>query len=74
MEKLLLSIPEFCEVTGVGTSTAKKLLMAGTVLSIKVGDRRLVPADAAREFVNRLVEETRSARAGASVRPESVAA
>jgi excisionase family DNA binding protein len=57
MEKQLLSIPEFCETVGLGETMAKRLIREGQVLTVKVGDRRLVPVTAVRDFVTRLVTE-----------------
>ncbi len=57
MEKQLLNIREFCEATGLGETTAKRLLREKAVLSVKVGDRRLIPAQAVRAYVDRLVSE-----------------
>jgi excisionase family DNA binding protein len=63
MDKQLLSLREFCEVTGVGETTAKKLLRERVVLSVKVGDRRLIPAQAVKDYVERLVGEAQLAAA-----------
>jgi excisionase family DNA binding protein len=52
-----LSIPEFCQTVGLGETMAKRLIREGQVLSVKVGDRRLVPTTAVREYVARLVAE-----------------
>ena len=55
MEKQLLSVLEFAHVIGVGETAAKKLIREKTVLSVKVGDRRLIPTQAVQEYVDRLI-------------------
>ncbi len=62
MEKLLLSLPEFCEAVGVGPTLGKELVRTGAVVSVKIGDRRLIPAEAARDYVQRLVAEATGGR------------
>jgi hypothetical protein len=62
MDQLLLSIGEFAEAIGVGEFLAKKLIRAGQVVSVKIGDRRLVPATEARAFVDRIVAEATAER------------
>lgn len=62
MEKQLLSIPEFCEVTGLGETLAKKLIREQRILSVKVGDRRLIPAQAVRDYVQGLIAEASAER------------
>jgi excisionase family DNA binding protein len=57
MDKLLLSISDFCEATSLGPTLVKGLIREGRLPSVKVGDRRLIPAQAAREFVARLLME-----------------
>lgn len=49
--KLLLSIPEACEVLGLGRSTVCELIRSGELRSVKVGRRRLVPMAGADEYV-----------------------
>lgn len=66
MDKLLLSLPEFCQMTGIGPTLGKKLVREGTVESVKIGDRRLIPRDAATEYVDRLRAEARDDRVGAA--------
>jgi excisionase family DNA binding protein len=63
MDKALLSLPEFGQLTGLGQTTVKRLVREGTVVSVKVGDRRLIPATAVRQFVDRLVAEAATDRA-----------
>jgi excisionase family DNA binding protein len=66
MDKLLLSLTEFCQVTGIGPTLGKKLVREGAVESVKIGDRRLIPASAATEYVERLRAEAREERAAAA--------
>lgn len=57
MERLLLR-PEECAATlGIARTKIWALLAAGEIESVKVGRRRLVPADAIDAFVARLREE-----------------
>ena len=63
MEKLLHSIDEGIEITGVGRTLFLELLYSGRLKSIKLGRRRLIPATALQEFVDGLIE-------GQQVQPE----
>lgn len=63
VEKQLLSVGEFADAIGVGETTAKRLLQEGRVLSVRVGDRRLVPATAVNDYVARLVAEAQAVNA-----------
>lgn len=51
MKKLLISIPTFCKMMGVGRTTAYKILLSGEVKSIKIGRRRLVVLSSAKEIL-----------------------
>ena len=57
MDKLLLSPEEAANVLGVARSTVYDLMRMRLLVSVKIGRRRLVPASACRELVDRLVEE-----------------
>jgi excisionase family DNA binding protein len=65
VEKQLLSVREFATAIGVGESLAKKLVREGTVLSVRIGDRRLIPSQAVRTDVERLVAEAQADALGA---------
>jgi excisionase family DNA binding protein len=56
MNKVLYSIPEVVEVTGLGRSTVYLYIATGAIASVKVGSRRLVPAAAIDTFVAKLVD------------------
>ncbi len=57
-EPLLLSIhPEVANSLGVGRSTAYQLVDSGVLPSVTIGRRRLVPAEALRAYVDRLISE-----------------
>ena len=56
-EKLLLSIPEVMEITGLGRSLIVEKLLRGEIASVKVGRRRLVPLTAIEDYVARLVKD-----------------
>ena len=62
MEKLLLSLPEFCTATGIGPTLGKRLIREGRVVSVLIGDRRLIPVAEARAYVERLVAEANDGR------------
>lgn len=55
MEKLLLSAEEAGEVLNLCKSTVYDLIRLRMLTSVKVGKRRLIPTDACRELVERLV-------------------
>lgn len=57
MEKLLLSPEEAAEILGVTRSTIYDLMRMRILASIKIG-RRLVPVEACKEMVERMVEES----------------
>jgi len=54
-QPLLLSIPEAGKRLGVKDSSIKKLIREGQLLSVKIGDRRLVPLTAIDDYVRSLV-------------------
>lgn len=51
MPTLAYSIGEAAEATGLGRSTIKDLIRTGELRSVKIRDRRLIPADALDELV-----------------------
>ena len=51
---MLLSIEEVIARTSLGRSKVYELLASGELASVKIGRRRLVPARALDEFVERL--------------------
>jgi len=58
----LLDMGEFAYTLNVGRSTAFAIVLSGQVRSVKIGNKRLVPADAVDEFIQAL-------EAGEPVRP-----
>jgi excisionase family DNA binding protein len=58
VEKLLLSPEEAAEVLGITRSTIYDLIRMRLLTSVKIGRRRLVPMQACRDMVDRLVEES----------------
>lgn len=58
VEKLLLSPEEAAEILGVTRSTIYDLMRMRILASIKIGRRRLVPVQACKEMVDRMVEES----------------
>ncbi|MFH1141998.1 MAG: helix-turn-helix domain-containing protein [Chloroflexota bacterium] len=57
MDKLLLSIPEALQITGLGRSKFLELVYQGRIASVLVGRRRFIRPDALRAFVNSLQAE-----------------
>lgn len=47
IERRALAIHEFCKAYGLSRSTAYRMIATGTLPSVKVGKRRLIPANAA---------------------------
>lgn len=60
----LKSVPEAGLVLGIRDSLVRKLIREGTLLSVKVGDRRLIPTSAIRAYIARLVAEAEQERVG----------
>jgi excisionase family DNA binding protein len=63
VDRVLLSISDFCDATAIGPTLAKRLVRTGRIRSVKVGDRRLIPAQAVRDFVAQLEAEAEEYRA-----------
>ena len=59
MNKVLLSIEDALEATGVKRTTLYDLLRTQQLESIRIGRRRLIPAEALDAFVQRLRDESR---------------
>ena len=54
MDKLLLKIPEVCEITGLGRSTIYQLLDQPEGLpTVRIGRAIRIPANAVQEWVDR---------------------
>jgi len=62
VDRLLLSITDFCDLTAIGQTMAKKLIRQGRIRTVRIGDRRLIPAQAARDFVAQLEAEAAAQR------------
>ena len=56
-EKLLLSIPEVMEITGLGRSLLVEKLLHHEIGSVKIGRRRLIPRTAILAYVAALVKD-----------------
>jgi excisionase family DNA binding protein len=69
MEKFAYSVDEVIEVTTIGRSKLYELMASGELESVQVGRRRLIPAEALRRFMDRLVE----VRAGRLAQPGTLA-
>lgn len=57
MSRILYPTAEVAEQLGVGLTTAKALIKNGDLRSVKIGRARRVPAEALREYVERLDAE-----------------
>lgn len=57
--KMLYTIPEAADLTGIGRTTLYGEITAGRLESIKIGRARRIPADALTDFVARLRQEAR---------------
>ena len=53
--KIALSIPEFCEVSGIGRSRAYEEIKSGRLTVVKCGRRTLIAVQAVDEWLARLV-------------------
>lgn len=54
-EPMLYSVAQTAEATGLGRTKVYELMASGQLTAVKVGNRRLIPAGALREFVDGLV-------------------
>ena len=58
MEKLTYSIPEFQQLTGISSRTGVyQEINSGRLKTIKAGRRRLIPREAAEQWLARLLRE-----------------
>lgn len=55
--KLAYTVDEFRHSTGIGRTRIYELIAAGSLRTVKLGRSRLVPADAANEFIASLARE-----------------
>jgi excisionase family DNA binding protein len=60
IKKFALSVPEFCQLYGVGRSTAYKEMKEGRLRYVHVGRRRLIPYDAAEDWFASLPGQNRT--------------
>jgi excisionase family DNA binding protein len=51
IEKITYSIDEFMQASSLGRTTVYELLGSGQLDSVKVGRRRIIPADSVRAFL-----------------------
>jgi len=58
----LKSVTEAGQRLGVKETMVKKLIRDGQLLSVKIGDRRLIPNSAIDAYIERLVGEATSER------------
>lgn len=50
--RLAYSVQELAVMTGLGTTTIYQLIAAGRLRTVKVGRRRIVPADSIRDLID----------------------
>ena len=60
MEKLGYSVEDAAPILGVGRTTIFELIATGRLENVKIGRRRIIPADA----LQRLLDELRDDRSG----------
>jgi excisionase family DNA binding protein len=63
-ERRLLSVREVQVVLGLSEWTVKQLIHSGTLLSVKIHDRRLVPREAIEAYIQGLIAEAKGAPLG----------
>ena len=56
-ERLAYNIDEACQALSIGRTILFELIRRGDITSVKVGRRRLIPADSLRDYLTRLVAE-----------------
>jgi excisionase family DNA binding protein len=61
--RLLLSVPEAARTLGIARSTLYLLLDRHELLSVSIGHRRLLPARAVENYVERLIQRAHAERA-----------
>ena len=56
MEPVLVSVDQAAHIVGLGKSKLYELLLSGQLKSVKIGRRRLIPAQALKDFVDGLTD------------------
>jgi excisionase family DNA binding protein len=59
MDKLLYTVEEVITLTGLGKSKVYDVMRDGTVLSVKIGASRRIPAEALHQFIADLMAGAR---------------
>jgi excisionase family DNA binding protein len=54
VDKIGYSVDEACRVSGIGRSLMFEKIRSGEIVSVRVGRRRIIPADAIRAYFDRL--------------------
>jgi excisionase family DNA binding protein len=62
--QLLLNVEQAAEKLGIGRTAAYQLIQSGALRSVKIGRRRLVPATAPDEYVNKLLASDEAGSVG----------
>ncbi len=57
MPKFLYDLRQAASVLSVGRSKLYELMNDGAIKSVKIGNRRLIPAEGIEAYVSRLIEE-----------------
>ena len=60
--KLLLSLPDFADMTSLSVAMVRKLIRQDRIRTVKAGDRRLISMQAARDFVANLESDAQADR------------
>ena len=71
--QLLLSVPEAARALGIARSTLYVLLDRRELLSVSIGHRRLLPASALEDYVERLIQRAHAEQARSRGRGEGQA-
>jgi excisionase family DNA binding protein len=64
MEKIGYSIEEAAEACGIGRTVMCALIRDRKIASVKIGRRRVIPAESVREYMRNLIETQNDAPVG----------
>lgn len=57
MQKVLISVREFCEVASIGRTFANELIRTNGVTSVRLGGRRLILLSSVEALIQQSIEE-----------------
>jgi len=55
--RITLTIPETAEALGISDASVRRLIRAGTIPTVQLGARRVVPVDALRRVIAQLAQQ-----------------